>query len=62
MFSASAIDSEDFIPGKKMIQKNGQERVEKGVLGWKFEGVEKTVVLEDEKIEAILTTLKEWIR
>ena len=60
MFPTSAVDSKDPISKKKMRKKDGQWRVEKGILGWNFEGVEKIRVLEDKKIEAILVTLKEW--
>ena len=60
VFPASAVVSEDPISEKEMIKKDGQWRVEKDILGWTFDGVEKTMVLEDEINEAILATLKEW--
>ena len=54
--------SKDPISEKKMIKKDGQWRIEKDVLGWTFEGEEKTMVLEAEKIQFILGILKDWCR
>ena len=62
MFSTNKVDSKDPISEKKIIKKDGQWRIEKDVLGWTFEGVEKIVVLEEDKIEAVLAKLKEWSR
>ena len=45
-----------------MIKKDGQWRIEKGVLGWMFEGKNKMMVFEEEKNEIILSVLKDWIR
>ena len=45
-----------------MIKKDGQWRIEKDVLDWEFEGKEKTMVLEAEKIQFILGILKDWCR
>ena len=44
-----------------MIKKDGQWRIEKDVLGWTFEGKNKTMVLEEEKIKIILSVLKDWV-
>ena len=60
MFPASMIDSKDPISEKKMLMKDGQWRVEKGLISWTFEGVDKTMVSEEDKIKTILTTLKDW--
>ena len=38
---ANKIDRKDPISEKKMIRKDGQWQVEKDVLGWTFEGLEK---------------------
>ena len=60
VFPTSVVNIKDLISRKKMIEKDGQWRVERGVLVWKFEGVETTMVLEDKRIEAILVTLNKW--
>ena len=60
VFPASAIDISDPISEKKMIKKDDQWRVEKGLLDWTFEGLDKTMGLEEDKIKGILPTLKSW--
>ena len=49
VFPGNTANSEDPIFEKKMIEKDGQWREEKDILGWTFEGVERTVVLEERK-------------
>ena len=56
---ASAIDSGDPISEKRMLKKDGQWKVEKDILGWTFEGGDKMMVVEEDKIKAILATLKD---
>ena len=43
-----------------MIKKDGQWKIGKDVRGWTSEEVEKTMVLEKDKIEAVLAKLNEW--
>ena len=57
IFPANGDDSKDPISEKKMIKKDGQWRIGKDVLGWEFEGREKIMVLEAEKIKFILGIL-----
>ena len=60
VFLANKVDSEDPISEKKMIKRDGQWRIEKDVLGWIFEGLEKIMVLDNDKIEVVLAKLKGW--
>ena len=62
VFPANNVDIEDPISEKKMIKKDGQWQIEKDILSLAFEGVKKTMMLEEEKIEPILAKLKEWSR
>ena len=47
---------------KKMLKGDGDYRSTKSILGFKFDGVEKTIWLEDEKRMTLLTILKSWLR
>ena len=59
VFPTNKVDNKDPICEKKMIEEDGQWWLEKDVLGWKFEGLKRTKISEEEKIESILTKLKE---
>jgi hypothetical protein len=55
-------DGNDPISEKKLIKRDGQYDVLKTLLGFEFDGVGKTLWLEEAKREKILTTLHSWIR
>ena len=62
MFPEDEVDEEDPLSLKKMKQLELLWKLQKDVLGFTFEGIEKTVWLEAPKRDAILTTLHKWIR
>jgi hypothetical protein len=53
---------EDPISLKKLLQGDGSWDVVKDILGFVFNGNNKTVWLNDGKRDALLTTLKGWLR
>jgi hypothetical protein len=55
-------DSNDPILEKKLRQQEGQFSTRKTLLGFDFDGIAKTMWLEDAKREKLLTALKGWIR
>ncbi len=55
-------DANDPISEKKLIKRDGQYDVLKTLLGFEFDGVGKTLWLEEPKREKILTTLHSWIQ
>jgi hypothetical protein len=55
-------DSNDPISEKKLRQQEGQFSMRKTLLGFDFDGIAKTMWLEDAKREKLLTVLKDWIR
>jgi hypothetical protein len=55
-------DANDPISEKKLLKRDGQYDVLKTLLGFEFDGVGKTLWLEEAKREKILTTLHSWIR
>jgi hypothetical protein len=52
----------DPISKKKLIKGNGQWATVKDILGMTFDGNDKTICLSKEKRDALLTTLKSWLR
>jgi hypothetical protein len=55
-------DEEDPISLKKLFKKDGSWALVKDILGLTFDGDNKTVWLENDKRDAILTILNSWIR
>ena len=55
-------DANDPISEKKLLKRDGQYDVLKTLLGFKFDGVGKTLWLEAAKREKLLTTLHTWIQ
>ncbi len=55
-------DANDPISEKKLLKRDGQFDILKTLLGFEFDGVGKTLWLEEAKRERILTTLHSWIR
>ena len=47
---------------KKLEKGDGAWALEKGLLGFDFDGDGRTMILDEEKREHIMTTLKEWLR
>ncbi len=62
VFPPDADDSNDPISEKKLQQQEGQFSMRKTLLGFDFDGIAKTMWLEDAKREKLLTVLKGWIR
>ena len=62
VFPADAEDSNDPISLKKLVKKDGEWDLKKGILGFDFDGEAKTMLLEEPKREFILTVLTKWIR
>ena len=55
-------DNNDPISAKKLDKLDGSWATVKDILGLTFDGVEKTVWLEEDKRDAILTVLAGWLR
>jgi hypothetical protein len=47
---------------KKLLKGDGDYRSTKSILGFEFDGVEKTIWLEEDKRMTLLTILKSWLR
>ena len=62
VFPADVDDDEDPISLKKLKQGEGEYSTRKTLLGFDFDGVHKTMWLEEAKWEKLLTVLKGWIR
>ena len=62
VFPADIIDSNDPILEKKLKKREAQYSTFKTLLGFDFNGKQKTMWLEEEKRAKLLTTLKGWIR
>ena len=62
MFPANKIDSNDPISEKKLKQLDGAYLTTKTILGFDFNGDEKTIWLEEAKQAHLLTVLHGWIR
>ena len=62
VFPADPDNSNDPISEKKLIKGEGQYDAVKTILGFDFDGINKTLWLEEAKREKLLTTLQGWIR
>ena len=62
VFPANSDEEEDPISQKKMRKGDGTFSTTKCVLGFDFNGEDKTIWLEEEKRAALLTILKGWLR
>ena len=62
VFPASNDDIRDPISAKKLRKGDGTFDTKKCILGFEFDGVEKTIWLENDKRAALLTILHQWIR
>ena len=62
VFPADEIDDNDPISKKKLKQLDGEYSTKKTILGFDFDGVNKTIWLEEAKRAHLLTVLHGWIR
>ncbi len=62
VFPANDDDSMDAIALKKLLKEDGKWMLEKDLLGFMFDGDEKTLWLEEPKRLALLQILKNWLR
>ena len=62
VFSADEIGSYDPISEKKLKQLDGEYSTAKTILGFDFDGIKKTIWLEEAKRAHLLTVLHGWIR
>ena len=62
VFPASDDDELDPIALKKLLKEEGRWLLEKEILGFIFDGDNKTIWLADSKRQALLAVLKEWLR
>jgi len=62
VFPADDIVSNDPISEKKLKQLDGEYSTKKTILGFDFDGIEKTIWLEEAKRAHLLTVLHGWIR
>ena len=62
IFPAAVSDDEDPISLKKLLKAEGSWALVKDILGLTFDGDAKTVWLENDKRDAILTVLNGWLR
>lgn len=62
VFPEDASEREDPISYKKLVKGDGQFSTRKCILGFDFDGEEKTLWLEEEKRALLLGTLHKWIR
>jgi len=62
VFAADEIDDNDPISKKKLKQLDGEYSTKKTILGFDFDGVNKTIWLEEAKRAHLLTVLHGWIR
>ena len=62
VFPADEINSNDPISEKKLKQLDGEYSTKKIILGFDFDGIEKTIWLEEAKRAHLLTVLHGWIR
>lgn len=62
VFPPDLIDTSNPISKKKLDKFDGSWAVVKDILGLTFDGIAKTVWLEEAKRDAILTILHGWIR
>lgn len=62
VFPPDSDDDEDAIALKKLKKKDAEWATTKDMLGWTFDGINKTMVLDEEKLSHLLSTLKAWTR
>ena len=62
VFPPSSHPHEDPISMKKLLKLDGQFSTQKTLLGFNFDGVQKTLWLQDEKRAMLLLILKRWLR
>ena len=62
IFPADEEDTKDPISYKKLLKLEGMWALTKDILGFTFDGENKTLWLESPKRDALLTTMKQWIR
>ncbi len=62
VFPSDDIDSNDPISEKKLKQQDGEYSTQKTILGFDFDGIEKTIWLEEAKRAHLLMVLHGWIR
>ncbi len=62
VFPADIIDRNNPISEKKLLKGEGQYSLFKTLLGFDFDGQQKTMWLEEQKHAKLLTTLHAWIR
>jgi hypothetical protein len=62
VFPANIVDSDDPILEKKLLKGEGKYSLIKILLGFEFDGNQKTMWLEEEKRAKLLTTLHSWIQ
>ena len=62
VFPANDVDSNDPISEKKLEQYDGEYATTKTILGFDFDGIKKTLLLEEAKQAHLLTVLHGWIR
>lgn len=60
VFPEDSDDEEDPIALKKLNKVDGAWAVRKEQQGWTFDGVEKTIKMEEAKVAALLNTLCSW--
>jgi hypothetical protein len=61
VFPADIVDSNDRISEKKLLKGEGQYSLFKTLLGFDFDGKQKTMWLEEEKRAKLLTILHSWL-
>jgi hypothetical protein len=62
VFPADSVNSNDPISKKKLQQLDGEYSTTKNILGFDFNGINKTIWLEEVKPAHLLTVLHGWIR
>jgi hypothetical protein len=62
VFPPDEVEQEDPISLKKLLQGEGSWDVVKDILGFVFDGSNKTIWLTDGKRDALLATMKGWLR
>jgi hypothetical protein len=62
IFPPDDVNANDPISFKKLLQKEGSWDIIKEILGFVFDGAEKTLWLSDGKRDALIATIKAWLR
>jgi hypothetical protein len=61
VFPADGDDNNDLLSMKKLLKLEGEWALLKEILGFEFDGVEKTMQLEPKKQDALLEVLSKWL-